>query len=80
MKYLHNNLYKMCSEINPYKRADIDDILNYINEIMTITLGGCEKCKKKLHLSDGLFKKSEKKVKLNMWEFLTKVLMVYQNI
>lgn len=40
-----HTLYKMCSEINPYKRPTIDNILNYIYEIKTITIGGCAKCK-----------------------------------
>ena len=44
------NLYKMCSEINPYKRANIDDLISYIDEIKDITIkyGGKSNRNKKI--------------------------------
>jgi len=44
------NIYKMCEEINPYKRANIDQIISYIDEIHDITVkyGGNNKRQKNL--------------------------------
>ena len=48
-KILIYNLYKMCSEINPLKRASIDKLLSYIDEfqnIINLSHGGSYKMKR----------------------------------